>query len=146
MNELSLKNIKDEYKYFCEKMISSIKNPKISNFIYPFEECYLIDETFIKELEYYLSRDIFPNTEPIIINDFNSAINYLTKSKTISLINKRIIEIIGYRNILMNCKTVLCYGGNNKLIIEFKDDRDNKSFLINSPSNKNKISRYIYIL
>ena len=146
MNELSIKNIKDEYNDFREKMISSIKNPKISNFIYPFEECYLIDETFIKELEYYLSRNLFPNTEPIIINDFNSAINYLTKSKTISLINKRIIEIIGYRNILMNCKTVLCYGGNNKLIIEFKDGRDNKSFLIISPSNENKISRYIFII
>ena len=76
MNELSIKNIKYEYNYFREKMISSIKNPKISNFIYPFEECYLIDETFIKELEYYLSRNLFPNTEPIIINDFNSAINY----------------------------------------------------------------------
>ena len=146
MNELSLKNIKYEYNYFRERMISAIKNQKIPKFIYPFEECYLIDESFIKELEYYLGRNICPNREPIIINDFNTAINYLSNNRTMSLISKRIIGIIGYKNILMNCKTVSCYGGNNKLIIKFKDDIDNKSFLIFCYSNEIQISRNIKII
>jgi hypothetical protein len=146
MNELSLRNIKYEYNYFKEKMISAIKNPQIPKFIYPFEECYLIDEAYIKELEYYLSRNIYPNKEPIIINDFNTVINYINNNKTISLISKRIIGIIGYKNILMNYKTVLCYGGNNKLIIKFKEDRDNKSFLLFCFSNEIQISRNIYII
>ena len=46
----------------------------------------------------------------------------------------------------MNCKSVLCYGGKNKLIIKFKDDIDNKSFFIFCYSNKIQITKNINII
>ena len=52
MNEFSIRNIKYEYNNFKERMISTIKNPQIYNNISPFEECYLIEETYINEFEY----------------------------------------------------------------------------------------------
>ena len=146
MNGFLLKNIKNEYDFFKTRMISTILNRVIPKFIYPIEECYLIEEEFINELEYYLSKLRLPNKEPIIFNDFKSVINYIKNNKTISLISQKVIEIMGYRNILMNCKTVLCYGGNNKLIIKFKDDIYKKSFLLINPSNKIQISRNINII
>ena len=146
MNGQLLENIKYGYNSFKQRMISNITNQQIPRSIYPFEECYLIDESYINELEYYLSLSRFPNKEPMVFNSFKSVINYISNNINISLISKKLIEMIGFNKILMSCKTVLCYGGNNKLIIKFKDDIYNKSLLLFNFSNKIQISRNAYII
>ena len=146
MNGLFLQKFKYGYDSFKRRMISNIKNQQIPKNIYHFEECYLIDEEFINELEYYLSIFRFPNREPIIFNNFDSVFKYINNNVNISLISKNLIEMIGFNKILMKCKSVLCYGGNNKLIIKFKDDIDNMSLLLINCSNKIQISKNINII
>ena len=68
-------------------------------------------------------------------------INYINNNKRVYLVNKRLFELIGFNYILKNDDNVLYYGGNGKLIIEYKNNKDNKdiSLLI---MNYNKQEKY----
>ena len=139
-------SIKNEYQSFNNRLEENISNYPTNSIS---EDCYLVEQSFIKELEnflishnkmilasyynqQYLSYNKIPFNikQPTIINSFNMAINYIKNNKEIFLISKTLIKLIGFNYILKNNNNVLYYGGNGKLIIEYKNNKDNMSFLI----------------
>ena len=162
----SFYKIKNEYAFFKNKLESDIKNCQIFKNMIPSEDCYLIEDSYIKELEDYfqdynlsdvpqnsfkgknLSNISIPFTlkEPKVINDFKTAFNYIDNNIKFSLINKKFIKKINFNNILKNSTCVVYYAGNGKLIIEFKDTSEKKSLLIFNPLNKYAIIQNVYII
>ena len=111
MEMKSFYKIKNEYAFFKNKLESDIKNCQIFKNMIPSEDCYLIEDSYIKELEDYfqdynlsdvpqnsfkgknLSNISIPFTlkEPTVINDFKTAFNYIDNNIKFSLINKKFI-------------------------------------------------------
>lgn len=166
MEEKSFNKMKNEYIFFKNRLEENIYNGQISKNLIPSEDCYLIEESYIKELEEsFINYSkinapqnscrkiessnaiiLFPLKEPKIINDFKTAINYIDNNKKISLISKKFIETIYHNNILNIYRSVIYYGGNSKLIIEFKDKKEKKALLILNPLNKYLFNENIFII
>ena len=60
-------------------------------------------------------------------------------------LERNLIELMGFNNIIKNYNNVLYYGGNGKLIIEYKNNIENKSLLIINPKNQLKENIFIII-
>ena len=165
MKEKSFNTLKNEYIFFKNRLDENIRNCQISRNLQPSEDCYLIEESYIKQLEESFIDFSSPNTpknhykkidsetivplpirEPKIINDFKTAINYIDNNKRIALISKKIIQLIEFKNKLIENKCVVYYGGNRKLIIEFKDSNEKKSFLLINPLRKIAFKQNIFII
>ena len=116
------------------------------------EDCCLIENSFIEELEKinnlvdYEIKNVFSENNLRIIKTFEDAIKSINEGIKITLINKKIIELMGFNNNLNNCIIVNYYGGNKKLIIEYKISKENKAFLINDPFNDIEFKSKTYII
>ena len=144
--------IKTEYLEFRKKLENDIKGNQKLN---PSEDCCLIEESFIKEI---VKNDISPNLSnsypnvnqlkknPIIINDFDDAINHINSNIKLKLVCIKIFELMGFKNILKNNNIVNYYGGNKKLIIEFKVNGGNKAIFVNNYSTDIQIKNNIFII
>ena len=156
MNEKNSKIFMKVYEEFRAKLIENINSTDNSLFTQNSEECYLIEESWINEyINFFNKYDkdngsfeinySFSKNKPIFINDFKSIITYLKNEKKLRLINKKLIELLYETNDLINLSVVKYYGGNDKIIIEYKDKED-KALLIFNPLNQNSIKNRIFIL
>jgi hypothetical protein len=164
MEEKSFNALKNEYIFFKNRLDENIRNCQITRNLKPSEDCYLIEESYIKQLEESFIDYNNPNTpkntyksysgtfiplpvrEPKIINDFKTAINYIDNNKKFALISKKIIQMIDTKNKLIENKCVVYFGGNRKLIIEFKDINEKKSLLMVNPLSKHSSNKNIFII
>ena len=142
-----LKKIKTEFSIFKEKLLKNINdkpNLKVS------EDCCLIENSFIEEFDNILKNNDFVNSEIKnglrIINNFEDAIKHINDGIKIILINKKIIELLGFNNTLNISNIVNYYGGNKKLIIEYKISQENKALLIDNPFNDIEFKSKTYII
>ena len=142
----------DEFRENLKKQFDNKDNPIYFS--------YLIDESYMKELEKYIdylrgnknkSSNKSSISSPKIFNNFESAMNNLKQNKKINIISKNMINLISPNYNLNKCKTVTILGGNGKLIIYFDDKNDKNAFLLfkNKSSNKNQVelnNNYAYII
>ena len=81
------------------------KNIKYNNEIKNFNDCYLIEASWANILEKYkisvenkskilLINVSFPEKDPIFINDFSDAVNFINDNNKFILIHKSLIEYI----------------------------------------------------
>ena len=162
MNKEDFISIKKEFYKFKEELSESIKKCYTSTSL---EEFYLIEGSCIKELEGSFNgynklerenkideienfADFLPDFK--FINDFSSVINYLksdlNNDKIFKLISKNIFEYIYDEEYLKKQKCIKYYSRENKLLIEYKDEIENKLILINDPLNEYEITKRIYII
>ena len=143
--------LKNEFNFFRNGLLANILNFQFSN---NSEDCYLIEGSYINEIENCLKNynqqynninQINPLniSEPKIINDFHTAINYIYKNKRIALISKKLLELLGFEYLLTYYNNVSYYGGYGKLIIEYKNNNDKKSLLLLDPKNQSKQNIFI---
>ena len=137
--------IKD-YKDFRYWLNNDLKNQKEINQQY----CYIIDENWIKSLERCIDKFYdannnfsFPSKNPKLINSFSELIDFIQKNQKFDFINHSLIDY-KYKNI-KRCE-VIYFVGNNKIIIDFNDYRENKALLIDNPFNKSQIRNNSYII
>ena len=137
MEKRILNIISDEYYSFRENINSSSDN-KMTCY-----ECYLIDENWLNEFEYILKENKknknalmsiipFPKNNPQILDTFPKAINFLENNKNIYFINASVIDLMYSNNSnidLKNKNTVQIYPRNNIVIIEFKNNENNKNII-----------------
>ena len=159
MDEKLFLSIKNEYTFFRKRLEKALKN---SPTYMPSEDCCFIDESYIKELENCFSEYSEHKTfngkiksnliisyqrgKPRIINYFSELINYIKSNKKIRLINRRLIELIDSNFSLNNYNLVQYYAGNNKIIIEFKNNIQNRAILIVNPLNEYQLKSNIFII
>ena len=142
---------KGEYNNFRDKLSNQIKNASIS---LDAEDCYLITETYDNKLVEYLDKkekndnNNFLNDNPDIIKNLSEIIEHLNKNKSIKLISKKLIESIYDKNNFKDEHAINYYAGNNKIIIEYKNNIDNKSLLMiySNEEKKDDIKKNIFIL
>ena len=134
------------YNDFRENLSKNIN----SEFKSENEDCFLIEASLNNELIKYFEnndniqdKNVFGNIQNYIINDFSSTLNCLYKNKKIKLISKKLIEAIFNKEDLKDLIGIKYYCGNNKLIIEYKD---NKALLLNDPLNESEINKNTYII
>ena len=148
----ALKKIKLQYSSFRTNLEKDANGPPN---LKPSEDCFLIEESYIKEFE---KNNIFPNLSnsyqdvnvlkkiPTIINDFDDAINHINYNIKLKLVGVKLFELMGFKNNLTNTNIVNYYGGNKKLIIEFKINRENKALFLNNYSKDIQSKSNIYII
>ena len=142
-----LKSFFDSQENFILKMMSSN--------LFKSDKYYLVEESWIKKLEEneaiiknkqkdLLTQITFPDQNPIFINDFSSAINLLKNNKKFRLISKSLIEKIYKDTDLKNNSSVLVYASNDKIILDFQEEKEDKALLIFFKSNE--LNELIYII
>ena len=156
MNEKIFKIFMKAYNEFRTNLFGNINNTNKLLFTKNSEDCYLIEENWInyyincfdqynknnRSLESIIS---FQKYKPNFINDFKTIITYLKNEKKLKLINKNLLELLFSENDLINIP-IKYYGGNDKIIIEYKDKKDAKALLLINPLNQNSIINRVYIL
>ena len=154
MEENNYNKLKKIYDDFKDTLNKNIKNMNKSLYIQNSEDCYLIEDAWDTQILNCFqkfnksSKDIsFPKNLPIFINNFNDIIEHLKIGKKLKLIKKQFIELL-YQNEsnLKNISIIRYYGGNNKIIIEFKDNKDDKALLLINPSDNSSIINRIFII
>ena len=154
-------SIKKENDNFNNKLSNNIKNKEISLIN---EECYLIEESWSNELNECFEKhnklknekkntskinyiNYLPQNDPEFINDFSSIIKYLNNNKKIKLVSKKLIESIYEDEDLIENEIINYYSGNNKLIIEYKENnKTNKPLLLINPLDDNDIKKKLFII
>ena len=142
-----LKSFFDSQENFILKIMSSN--------LFKSDQYYLVEESWIKKLEEneaiiknkqkdLLTQITFPDQNPIFINDFSSAINLLKNNKKFRLISKSLIEKIYKDTDLKNNSSVLVYASNDKIILDFQEEKEDKALLIFFKSNE--LNELIYII
>ena len=148
----SFNKIKSEYLTFREKLQNDINGCPNLN---PSEDCYLIEESYIKEFKINNINQNLSNTSqninklkkiPTIINDFEDTIRHINSNIQLKLINKKIFELMEFKNILKDTNIVKYYGGNKKLIIEFKINKGGKALFLNNYSKDIQSKNSIFII
>ena len=139
------------------------KNKLENSYNFNSDNCYLIEDSWKKALEdnfneYKISKYLidennfntiinFPKKDPDFINDIPELINVLKNNKKISLISKEMMEVIFNKTYLNQFNYVKYIGKNNKYIIEFVGNNDNKGFLIfNNFNNSITLNSKIFII
>ena len=84
--------------------------------------------------------------DPEFINDFSSIINNLKNNKKLKLVSKIFIEKIYEYDDIKDEKYIKYYSGNNKLIIKYKTEEEDKALLIINPLNENEIDKRCFII
>ena len=149
MDKQNLALILNEFKSFENKKIKNIKSSSITM---KSEDCFLIEESWFRELvniyrnfNNTLSNNNFSfnENEPIFINNFLS----LTNGQKFKIINKNLIQLIYNEKFSNNNNTVIFYAGNNKIIIEYKDKKDTIALLLlKRIINDQKINELFFII
>ena len=166
MDENSYISIKKEFYDFKENLSNNIKD---TNFSLENEDCYLIEESWDNELIQYFDKynniainnkktnknkykidflNILPEDDPVFINDFSSVFRCLKNHKKMKLVSKKVIESIYEKDDLKENNIIQYYSGNNKIIIEYKEnkDEDNKALLVVNPLNIIDMKETAYII
>ena len=150
MNEINFNLLKKTYYDFRNALIRSINNKDKNLFTQKSEDCYVIEESWNNELlKYFYDSKVnsLPKDLPIFINNLNDIIEHLKNGKKLKLINKQIIDLLYQNdNNLKNITIIKYCGGNNKLIIEYKNKIDNKALLLIDPLYQDSITNRIFIL
>ena len=139
------------YNDFRDAFLKNIKNKDKSLFIQNSEDCYLIEEFWIDELLKSFKKNnnlnSIPQNEPTFINNFKSIIECLIIEQNLKIINKKFVEnFFSNKDYLKNKSIIKYYGGNNKIIIEYKDNKDDKALFVIDPLDKNSIKERTFIL
>ena len=151
MEEKKFRTLKEEYYRFRENFEKEINNTK--NLIGE-NDCFIIDDYWNKQLVKCFKRydDLgtisLPKTKPDFINDNNTLINSIRNKIKFKLINKEVIYSIYERKELKLNSFVNYYIGNGKLIIEYKDIKEDSILLINpleEEQNENNIFLFLQI-
>ena len=159
MDEDSYISIKNNYYNFRKELEKKIKSPSISM---NNEDSYLIEESWHNQLLDYFGKydtlkeqgkinqntdflDFLPELEGEFINKFSEIINCVKENKKMKLINHELIKSIYEEDDLNEQYIIKYYTGNNKIIIECKND-DKKALLIVNPLNENNLEEKAYII
>ena len=155
------KNISHEFIRFKTSLLSEINNkkwnPNTKN------DCFCIKEKWFNEFEKQINKfntngntkkdsknniiKIFlENNFPEFINDISSAMEILGKASNLKLISKKFVQLLYPEELFLKNNSVKYYAGNNRLIIEFKNESNNISdvLLIINPLEKIFSQREIY--
>lgn len=145
----------EDYKNFRDALLKCIKNKDKSQFSQNFEDCYLIEENLFNKIMFNDISKCFdekrkyifiPKNEAIFISTFKSIIEHIINGKKLKIINKKIAEFfLDNRDYLKN-SIIKYYAGNNQLIIEYKDKKDDKALLIINPLDQVSIKNRAFIL
>ena len=148
MDEESFIKIINDYYNFRDQLTKNIENSSISM---NNEDCYLIEESwhnilidYFDKYDNYKKNNIIDKNEDyfnfipeleeqIFINKFSSLINCLRKNVKMKLLNRTFFESIYEEEDLKYFKKIKYYSGNNKLIIEYKGNNENKALLLINP-------------
>ena len=148
-------SIKEEYYDFEDYLSEKILDSEI---FLNSEECYLIEESWNKELIECFEEcqekkkisdynDFLPEYLPDFVNDFSSILNNLKDNIKMKLVSRKLMKLMYEEsdiNILKEYNFVKFYTGNNKIIIEYKENEDNKALLlINHLNNINAKNAFI---
>ena len=128
-------SFKEAYNLFRQELEESIKNNSLS---LNNSECYLINDTWNKELKNNLDRiesiiknysnklntiekkDITPQRKLDFVNEISKVIDLLNNKSKFRLFSKELMIELFDINILRKYNTVNYFCGNNLLIIEYK--------------------------
>jgi len=142
----------NQYYEFRNQFHNNINNSR--NIIQ--SACYLIDESWIQNLDFcfnkfnkreYSYQNIisFPKENPRFINDFSTAVSYIKNNKNFKIISQQLIDLLYEKPDIIRSNTIY-YAGNNRLIIEImENDKNNALFFIN-PLNSFKSDTDIFII
>ena len=146
----TITNIYNIYNDFQNNLHNNIKNN--NEIIIQSEDCYLIEEPWINEFSNNnenksLKNNIsLPNSYPIFINNIENIISKIYNSKKLKLVNKKLFESLFNQSYLNKFGIIHYYGGNNKIIIEYKHKQDNKALLLINPLDKNIMKKNVFII
>lgn len=145
----------EDYKNFRDALLKCIKNKDKSQLTQNFEDCYLIEENFFNKIMFNdISKcfgekrkyNFIQKNEAIFISTFKSIIEHIINGKKLKIINKKIAEFfLDNRDYLKN-SIIKYYAGNNQLIIEYKDKKDDKALLIINQLDEVSIKNRAFIL
>ena len=157
MDEEDLDIIIEEFYSFKKKLSEDINSSSIKS-----GDCYLIEEYWIDEFENSINNyNIYKNKKDkdysefipdyiTNINFFSTIINCLQNNKNFELVSKKLLELSYDEDGLKSDICTKYYSGKNKLLLELKDDKDNKNkysiLLIDHPLNKNEIQNRTFII
>ena len=156
MNIKQILEIKEIYSTFRNNLEENLDNSDGLKIYKSSEDCYLIEESWNNEFnQFFTSFQVnnfskiynidFLENKPIFIETFSSAISYLKNNVKFSLISKELIKNL-YEDNLNDIPIVHYYANNSKIIIEFKNNVENKALLIINPLSYNLIKKNIFVL
>ena len=131
-----------EYYKWKTKIMNSINSSQITLYS---EDCCICEESFINEFEDLLNNFMnrknynpnismqFPKIDEIFINNFSQIIAKLQNNIKLKLINLLTLNIMYNKKPQRNLPLVKFYAGNKRIIIEFKENKDNKALLLINP-------------
>ena len=157
MNDQMFNLFMKTYEDFKTRLLKNLNSSDKSLFIQNSEDCYIIEENWINEYINYFNRYnkndssfksniSFSKKGPIFINDLTSIILILKNENNLKIINKKLLGFLFSEKDLIKIPIIKYYGGNNKIIVEYKDKKDDKALLIINPLNKNAIFKRLFIL
>jgi len=166
MDEETFISLSSEYYIFRKQLVKNLKTSKIS--IEP-KDCYLIEESWINDIINSFNKydnlkkqkrvnhnfnfiNWLPENDPEFINDIPSILNCIKNNKKFKLVSKILMEYIYDKKDLVEEKYIKYYSGNNKLIIEYKENgkiketNDHKAFFIINPCDLCKVKKRAFII
>ena len=148
MNEKNITKIITEFNSFRENLINDVKDKSKTKLIKN-KECILIKEDWHNEFSKIIDKcknnnnkeeinkeiqKFIYNKKPEIFNDIESVINCLKNLFKFNLVSFNLINIAYNNSInLNNINRAHYYTGNNKLIIEYKENEVNNAILFINP-------------
>ena len=153
MDEEDFKLIIEEYNSYKQKLLGDIKSSFIES-----EDFYLIEDYWIDEFKNSINNynnkkvkdfSVFIPDYITNINNFSTIINCLQNNIKFAIVSKKLLESSYDVDDLKSDISIKYYSGNNKLIIELKDDKENKnnnSILLIDPMNQNEIQKRAYVI
>ena len=166
MDEETFISLSSEYYIFRKQLVKNLKTPKIT--IEP-KDCYLIEESWINDIINSFNKydnlkkqkrvnhnfnfiNWLPENDPEFINDIPSILNCIKNNKKFKLVSKNFMEYIYDKKDLIEENYIKYYSGNNKLIIEYKENgkikenNDHKALLIINPCDLSKTKKRAFII
>ena len=127
------------------------------------EDCFLIEESWHNLLLDYFNEydslktqnkirkktDFFkyiPEIGTEFINKFSCVINNIKENRRMKLISYDIFDSIFEGDDINDMNIIKYYSGNNKIIIEYKENNDNKAILLINPFNENNLESKAFII
>ena len=145
MNELAFINFQNIYSKFRTRLKNIVNDTNICS---SYEDCYLINKNWNEELAICFINNkkkrilSLQDRKPIFINSIQELIKNIHNCR---LISKTIINFF-YKKELKTNTLVKYYGGNGKLIIEFKDKFIQDSILLIKPLEDNQNENNIFFI
>ena len=141
------KNISHEFIRFKTSLLSEINNKKWNQNTK--NDCFCIKGKWFNEFEKQINKfNTNGNTKKDSKNNIiiSSAMEILGKASNLKLISKKFVQLLYPEELFLKNNSVKYYAGNNRLIIEFKNESNNISdvLLIINPLEKIFSQREIY--